>query len=55
MLGALDAMLLGALLGDFMSILAGRVQSTLLLVMALQLDIPGVWTVWPVAEIETVE
>lgn len=47
MLGAFAATLIGAIVGGFLSILTGRMQSTLWLVGGLKLGIAGAWMMWP--------
>lgn len=47
MLSAFAATLLGALVGGFISISTGQMQSTLWLVGGLKLGIAGAWMVWP--------
>jgi len=50
MLGAFAATLLGAIIGGFISIKTGQMQSTLWLVGGLKLSIAGAWLVWPTGE-----
>lgn len=50
MLGAFAATLLGAIIGGFMSIKTGQMQSTLWLVGGLKFSIAGAWFMWPTGE-----
>lgn len=51
-MGAFAAVVIGAVLGGFLSVSTGRMQSTLWVVGGLKLGIAAAWGVWPAAKLE---
>ena len=51
-IGAYAGVVIGAVVGGFLSVSTGRMQTTLWVVGALKVGIAGLWVIWPVAELE---
>ena len=50
--GGFAAVVIGALVGGFLSVSTGRMQNTLWVVGGLKLGIAAAWGLWPAAKLE---